>query len=453
MRERERILVVDDEAAIRKQLRWALSDEYEVRTAADRAEALAEARSFRPHLVTLDVSLTARAGESDEGLKILAELRETAPSTKVIVVTASDRAEHGARAVDLGAYDYYEKPINLDELRVVVRRALHIRRLEQGADALHEEAAVEERFAGLVCSGNAMRDVFAQVNRAAPTDVGVVLVGERGSGREALARVIHRLSGRPGKFGVVDCGAAPGDRLNEELFGFIEGREAEGPVGALSECSDGTLLLAEVDSMPLAVQARLVRHLEGGGSQDVQSIGRPPRFVSSARDCLDRLVASSGFREDLCYALGVVTIDVPPLRDRGSDVVEIASGLLRGYAREHSRPARRFTRTAARAMLSYAWPGNALELENRVMRAVIMSRGRSVTASDLGLEADVEGRPVTLVEARGELERDMVVDALVRSAGNVSRAARSIGVSRPTMYDLIRKHDIDLNGLKGAAGH
>ena len=304
---------------------------------------------------------------------------------------------------------------------------------------------------GLIGSCDAMRAVFSLMRSAAGTDVGVLIVGECGAGKEAVARAIHSLSARgAGPFVTLNAGAFPHDRLESEIFGRENGGSGALP-GAIERADGGTLFLDGVCGIPEGSQASLLRFLKEGRYRRVEgsrSIAANVRLIAAAERPLSVEVEAGRLREKLFYRLGVVTVSLPPLRERGDDIATLARALLNRYSSEHGRSVTSFTRGALRAMMSHDWPGNVAEMENRVRRAVIVTRGRSISARDLGLEGETRAPDRTLSEARDELERDMVVRALRRSVGNVTRAARSIGVSRPTMYDLIRKYGLDVSGFK-----
>jgi len=428
----KRILIVDDDAAIRTQLRWALSGEYDVSLATSPAEALELAERERPDLVTLDLSLLGHPGEGEEGLEILPALKAMDPFLKVVVVTASDNMNRASRALALGAFDYYVKPIDLDELRVVIARALKVQEIERyGGPAGGGESIV---LGGMVGECEAMRGVFEEARLAAESAAPVLIVGEPGTGRETLASVIHHLSSRAGGPFEVAAGGTLAD--------------------ALARARGGTLLLADVSTLDDG-DDELGRYLTGGSVSDDGATRQDVRVMM----CADAVPVPGGRGSHgdggragrLCAAVDCHIITLPPLRDREGDVVLLAGEFARRIASERGGSDRSggrkaaapaFTRASVRALMAYDWPGNIPELINRVRHALATVRGGKVTPDDLGLSAAALSDR-TLGEARSELERDMVTEALRRSAGNVSRAARAIGVSRPTMYDLLRKFGVD----------
>lgn len=448
----KRILIVEDDASVSGQLRWALEDEYEVSTASTTDEALDLLRERRPHVVTLDMSLTARAGESEEGLEILRAIREISPGSKVVMVTASEHTDQAVRAIQLGAFDYYRKPIELDEFRIVLERALNVQEIEAKASELPEELTEIERFECMIGSSEGMKDVFAQIRRVASADVGVIVAGESGTGKKLVAHAIHQLSARRASpLLIAGCGRR---RAAAEILG-LETVDAEGTrrvfPGALERTGRGTLILDHVERLSRDGQLGLAAWAESGRATRVGG-GEPypagARTIATTEANLETLVRDGEFLEGLYYRLGVVKIELPPLRRRAGDILLMAEDLLARYSREHGRKVGGFTQAALRAMAAHRWPGNIPEMQNRIRRAVVMARSRTVGASDIGLGDVPESSPETLGEARHALERSMVAEALRRSAGNVTRAAEAIGVSRPTMYDLIRKYEIDVADYK-----
>jgi two-component system, NtrC family, response regulator len=448
MSERDRILIVDDEESIRNQLQWGLSDEYEVLTAASADEARRLLRDDPPRLVTLDVTLSARGTGAEDGMQLLGEIVDEHPLTKVIMVTGNASRENAITAIERGAVDWYAKPIALQELRVILRRALHVQRIE--ADRAGAWPAGRRRYHRLVGESETMRRVFTMIQRVAPTDATVLVLGENGTGKELVAHAIHHASPRRDHpFIPISCGAIPETLLESELFGHERGaftdahRAREGKV----ELADGgTLFLDEIGELPVHVQVKLLRFLQ---DHVVERIGgREPRrvdvrVVAATNRDLKAAIAAGEFREDLYYRLSVLTIQVPPLRERGDDIRMLADYFLDFYARHHKRRLKGFTQAAMRAVMGHAWPGNVRELENRVQRGVIMTRDSQLRAEDLDLEEPRVSATPTLQAARDAAERRLIVEALTRNAGNITRAARDIEVSRPTFHDLLKKHGLD----------
>ncbi len=445
----ERILIVDDEESIRNQLRWGLADEYEVFTAATADEARRALRDERPRVVTLDVNLTPGGPVSTEGLALLDEVVDRHPHVKVVMVTASDSRENALTAIRRGAVDWYAKPIELEDLRGILRRAVHISLIEEEQGELAPRGP--RRYHKLVGGSEAMQRVFSLVGRVAPTDATVLVMGENGTGKELVAHAIHEASPRrAGPFIPINCGAIPETLLEAELFGHERGAFTDAHrerAGKLELAEGGTLFLDEIGELPVLVQVKLLRFLQDKvveriGSRESKRVDA--RVVAATNRDLREAMATGAFREDLFYRLSVVSITVPPLRERGDDLRLLAEYFLEFYAKHHKRHIKGFTQAALRAIQAHPWPGNVRELENRLQRAVILAQDAHLRPGDMELdEAAPEEAQRSLQETRDSAERDHVVDALTRNAGNITRAARDIQVSRPTLHDLMRKHGLD----------
>ena len=444
---REKILIVDDEESILNQLRWGLEDEYEVHTASSAEEAQRLLREEHPAVVTLDLTLRP-GGPPEEGLHLLDEIVDHYPLAKVIMVTGNDNPENALTAIHRGAVDWYSKPIELAELRVILRRAFHVRSIEQRRGAA--VSVGPKRYHRLVGESEAIRRVFTLVQRVAVTDANVLITGENGSGKELVAHAIHAASARrTGPFVPINCGAIPEQLLESELFGHERGAFTDAHrmrEGKLELAEGGTIFLDEIAELPVHLQVKLLRFLQ---DKIVERVGgREPRrvdarVVAATNRDLKAALAEGQFREDLFYRLSVVNIAVPPLRERGDDLRLLAEYFLEYYAKHHRRRIRGFTQAALRAIQAHPWPGNVRELENRVQRAVILTQDAYVRPQDLELEEAREESPRSLQDARDQAERRLLVEALTRNAGNITRAARDIKVSRPTLHDLLRKHGID----------
>jgi two-component system NtrC family response regulator len=445
----ERILIVDDEESIRNQLRWGLADEFEVLTAATAEEARRLLRQERPSVVTLDVNLAPGGPVTTEGMALLDEVVDQYPLTKVVMITASDSRENALTAIRRGAVDWYAKPIELGELRVILRRALHVRSIEQSQAAGRPMG--RKRYHRMVGESEAMKRVFGLVQRVASTDATVLVIGDNGTGKELVAHAIHQSSPRrEAPFVPINCGAIPETLLESELFGHERGAFTDAHrdrPGKLELAEGGTLFLDEIGELPVHLQVKLLRFLqdkrvERVGGRDTRRVDA--RVVAATNRDLKDAMAAGRFREDLFYRLSVVTIAVPPLRERGEDLRLLAEYFLEFYAHHHKRRLRGFTQSALRALQAHPWPGNVRELENRVQRAVILAQDSSIRPEDLELAPEApEEAPRSLQEARDEAERRLLVDALTRNAGNITRAARDIQVSRPTFHDLLRRHGLD----------
>ncbi len=447
---KECLLIVEDDPGIQKQLKWSLAD-HEIIFAADREAALVQLRRFEPAVVTLDLGLPPDPANASEGLRALKEILALAPATKVIVVTGNDDREHALKAVADGAYDYYQKPIDPDVLKVIIDRAFHLYRLEQ--DNLRLSAGRgPEALAGVIGNSPQMLKLGRLIERIAPTEVTALLLGESGTGKELLARAVHQLSNRRnGPFVAINCASIPDNLLESELFGFEKGaftgavKKTKGKI----ECAQGgTLFLDEIGDMPLALQAKILRFLQektiepvGGRSETTVDV----RVVCATNRDLQAMVAEGSFREDLFYRVSEVTCNIPPLRQREGDVLLLARAFLASYSREYGRNLLGFSDNAIAAISHYPWPGNIRELQNKVKSAVILADARLVSADDLQLSRAVSADSApelafNLREVREEAEKRLILKVLAFTDSNISRAAELLGVTRPTLYALMDKY-------------
>ncbi len=442
------VLVVEDDAGIRRQLKWALAD-HTVHVAGSREEAITALRAEEPAVVLLDLGLPPDPGGVSEGLATLDEIIELAPATKVVVITGNDAREHAVAAVGRGAYDFYNKPIDADALVQVVARALRLHELERENRRLHV-ARGDSPLDGVIAVSEPMLKVCRDIEKLAPLDIATMLLGESGTGKEVLARALHRLSPRSeGRLVAINCAAIPENLLESELFGHEKGsftgadRQSK---GKFEYADGGTLFLDEIGDLSFDLQAKLLRFLQERTIERVggrTEIAVDTRVVCATHVDLEERIAEKRFREDLYYRLGEVTIQIPPLRERLADIDVLAKAFLERFAEELKRPARRFTDAAREAMGRHKWPGNIRELENRVKRGVVMSDGPAVGAVDLGLEdGEISDGALNLRAVRERAERDALRHALARVENNVSRAAKLLGVSRPTIYDLMKRYAI-----------
>jgi len=440
-----KLLIVEDEEAIRTQLKYALRDDFTLLFAADGAEAVSALAGEPPAVVSLDLGLPPHPECAQKGLETLEQIVKAAPDTKVVVLTGNADRESAIRAIQLGAFDYHQKPIQPGELKVVLQRAAYLRALEADADRqrLASEAAI--RFQDILGDTPSMREIFSVVTRVAKTDVTVLIQGESGTGKELLARALHSSSPRHNRpFVAINCGAIPDTLLESELFGHEKGAYTGAHIqrkGKLELADGGTLFLDEVGEMSAPLQVKLLRFLQ---AREIERVGGrevlrlDARIIAATNKELKSERQAGRFREDLYYRLSVVNLRLPPLRERAEDIVLIAKAFLARSGKEHGRR-RRFGASAIEAMTLYAWPGNVRELENAVERAVLMARTKLIEAGDLGIEVKPGPQLISLREARGQAERKALVEALARARGNITRASKLLGVSRPTLHGLIAK--------------
>jgi two-component system NtrC family response regulator len=445
--DKTKLLIVDDLEDIRTQMKWALAEEYEVFEAEDRPSAMQLFEEHRMPIVTLDLGLPPDGNGVEEGFRLLEEILQVQGETKIVVITGQDQREHALRAISLGAYDFFNKPIHLDELNVVLRRARHVYVLEKELRELSKNASADS-FEGIVGFCPAMQDVFRALRRVARSDAQVLIEGESGTGKELVARAIHRLSERAsGPFVPINCGAIPENLLESELFGHEKGAFTGAHMkrgGRIESAHRGTLFLDEVGELPLALQVKLLRFLQERKLERVggrQEIAVDARVIAATNADLERAMKEERFREDLYYRIAVVRVPLPPLRERGEDVAVLAKIFLERFSTENKKNVTGFTAEALASMQSHEWPGNVRELENRVKRAIIMAEGRRLTSADLELNASSGDRyrAVSLKEAREELERELIRRTLNKHNGNMTRTAAELQVSRPTLYELMEK--------------
>jgi two-component system, NtrC family, response regulator len=448
--DRPRILVVEDDEAIRSQMKWALCDEYDVVLAGSRAEALERARQKLPPLVLLDLGLPPSPRTADEGIRCLRDILRIDAAAKVIVVTGNQEKENALKAIEQGAFDYFLKPADMEELQVVLKRALHLAGLEREGAFLAEGASRRE-FGEIVGESFQMKRIFTTIRKVAATDAPVLIEGESGTGKELIAKAIHRAGNgaQKGPFVAINCGAIPENLLESELFGHEKGSFTGADAqrkGKIEYAAGGTLFLDEIGELPLLLQVKILRFLQEYEIERVggrEAIRVNVRVIAATNRNLEQEVKGGRFREDLYYRLGVVAIHVPPLRERGDDVVALADYFLKKASAQYGRPVVGFTADALAALRSYSWPGNVRELENRIRRAVIMSEKRLIVPGDLNLPGSREGAPPdTLKDLRHQVEREHIRRVLARNNWNVSKSAADLDVSRPTLHDLIKKHHI-----------
>jgi two-component system NtrC family response regulator len=446
-----KLLIVEDDEGLRSQYRWAFPG-CEVLLAAARAPAVALVEQERPPVVIMDLGLPPDPDGVSEGFATLEEIQRIAPDTKVIVATGNGERKTALRAISSGAYDFCEKPVEIDVLRTIMERAFYLYRLEQENRAI---AAMPARspIERIVTSNPAVLKVCRDIEKLAATNVPVLLLGESGTGKEALAQALHQLGPRAkAPFVAINCGAIPENLLESELFGYERGAftgAVKQTIGKIEGAHKGTLFLDEIGDLPHQLQVKLLRFLQDqvvervGGRQKIQV---DVRIVSATNASLDERVAEGSFRSDLLYRMNAVTIRIPPLRNRGSDVMLLANYFLTRFNQEFGSSIRGFTEAASSAMAAHAWPGNVRELENRMKRAVVMAERRMIDAADLELAPPVAAAiDLDLRAARLRAEREVLQIALARSNGTLSVAAKLLGISRPTLYGLMEVHGIDID--------
>jgi two-component system NtrC family response regulator len=449
--ERRSLLVVEDDPALQLQMKWAF-DSYEVAVASEREEAIAQLRRVEPAVVTLDLGLPPETGGVGEGFRTLEQILELAPDTKVIVVTGQNDSANARRAVALGAHDFFAKPFDAGVVSLIIDRAFRMHDLQLENRRLL--AARASGVGGLTTGAPEMLEVCRMIEKVASTDATVLLLGESGTGKELLARALHESSARSkNRFVAINCAAIPDTLLESELFGYergaFTGANKQTP-GRIETANRGTLFLDEIGDLPASLQAKLLRFLQErtverlGGREEIPV---DVRIVCATHQNLRERIAAGSFREDLFYRLAEIVVTVPPLRDRPGDAALLAHALVRRFADEQKRGRLGISDEALEVIERHRWPGNVRELENVIKRAVILTEGAVIQARDLGMaNPTTEEIPLNLREARDGAERREVARALARANGNLSKAADLLGVSRPTLYDLLnrfglRKHE------------
>jgi len=450
-----RLLVVEDNPGLRRQLCWSFS-EYKVSAASDRAGALGCVRSEKPHVVILDLGLPPDAQGASEGLATLEEIRALAPATKIVVMTGNEDRANALAAIGLGAHDFCNKPMELDELRLIVQRARHVQQLEE--EARNNGNPERQPLKGFITAADSAMRICRMVEKVAPTDVTVLLLGESGTGKEVLARALHDNSPRADKpFIAINCGAIPENLLESEMFGHEKGSftgAVKQTIGKFEQANRGTLFLDEIGDIPQPLQVKLLRFLQDRVIERIggrQQIPVDVRIVCATNRDLQQMIADGSFREDLYYRLNEIAVQIPALRERPGDAVILARHFLRRYASQYRRPVKGLAPDGAAAVARHEWPGNVRELQSRMKRAVLMAEGEMVTAAELELAVpDVVQEPVaiSLRQVRQTAERQALVEALAQSDGNVSQAAKLLDVSRPTLYALMKQHAVGVPMLK-----
>jgi two-component system, NtrC family, response regulator len=443
---RRPLLIVEDDPALQKQMGWAF-DRYETIVAGDRESAIAQMRRFEPAVATMDLGLPPAPDEPTEGLRCLQETLALFPDTKVIMLTGQNDRANAVKAIALGAYDFYTKPFEPELLSLIIERAFRLHDLQEENRRLHA-AQSSDALGGIITRDPEMQRVCKTVERVASTDATVLLLGESGTGKEILARDLHAKSGRRAqRFVAINCAAIPENLLESELFGYEKGAftgAVKQTIGKIETAHRGTLFLDEIGDLPGALQAKLLRFLQErviervGGREEIPV---DVRIVCATHQNLKDLIATGRFREDLYYRLAEISVEIPPLRHRKGDAALLAHAFVRRLAAEHHRGSMTLRPDALAAIEAHPWQGNVRELENCIKRAVIMADGAALTPVDLGLQDKGEGgrELLNLRQIREEAEKQAIIRVLGRVNGNVSKAAELLGVSRPTLYDLMER--------------
>jgi two-component system NtrC family response regulator len=445
------ILIIEDDEGLQSQLKWHFDDfDTTIVTAGDRQAALAAIRQYEPGVVIQDLGLPPDPEGVSEGFRCLSDILTLAGFTKVIVLTGKGERENALKAIELGAFDFYTKPIDTQELDHVVGRAFHVAELEQEN---RQKKTAEGTTGNLITNHPDMLRVYQLVEKIAPADVTCTFIGESGTGKEVLAQSLHRLSDRSDKpFVAINCAAIPENLMESELFGYekgaFTGADKTRP-GRIESAEGGTLFLDEIGDMPLPLQAKLLRFLQERSVERVggrKTIAVDVRVVCATNKDLEAMVKKDSFREDLFYRISEVVVDIPPLRERDGDKALLARHFLKKYAVDRYARITGFTNDAITALEHHAWPGNVRELENKVKKAIILAEGKTIQTADLGLDAGhTEMNALNLRDVRQEAERKAVMQALSISNNNVTAAAKYLGITRPTLYDMLKKYALSVD--------
>ena len=446
------LLIVEDNPGIQKQLKWSF-DGYDVHLAADRESALAQFKAQQIPVVTLDLGLPPDPANASEGLAALQDILDIAPFTKVIVVTGNDDRANALEAISLGAYDFYQKPIDPDVLGLIIDRAYQLYELEEENRRLADGDGASP-LDGIIGGSKAILDVCRLVEKVGPSEATSLILGESGTGKELIAQALHRLSPRKQHpFVALNCAAIPANLLESELFGYEKGAftgAVKQTKGKREVAEGGTLFLDEIGDMPMPLQAKMLRFLqerviERLGGRDTIEVD--VRIVCATHQELDQLIKDGGFREDLYYRISEIVVEIPALRERENDKLILAQTFLQQFGEKNGRSFRGFTEQARAMIDSYEWPGNVRELENRIKRAVVLAENKRISITDLGFEdVDESSVSLNLKQAREQVERRVIQRALAVHDNNVTHAAAALGISRPSLYQLVKKLDLPVLG-------
>ncbi len=441
-----KLLIVDDDEEIRTQMKWALTKDYTVSLAEDRASAIKVFQAEQPLVVLLDLGLPPHTGTPEEGLATLSELMKLDGLTKVVIVSGQGEKEIALQAIGAGAYDFLGKPVDTGELKLLLKRCFYVAQLEREHRTLQRQLP-EGAFEGMLGDSTPMQAVFTTIRKVATSDAPVLILGESGTGKERVALAIHQKSNRKdGPFVAINCSAIPESLIESELFGHEKGAFTGAHAqrkGRIESANGGTLFLDEVGEIPLLLQVKLLRFLQEqriervGGRQEIQV---DARVLAATNVDLKKNMGEGKFREDLFYRLAVVQLSMPPLRERGEDVALLAHFFTQQFATQNGKRGMALSQDAVRAIHHHPWPGNVRELQNRIKRAVIMAESKRLTPEDMELAAPAAPSfGSSLKSARENLEREMIKEALRKSGGSITNAAAELGVSRPTLYELLEK--------------
>jgi len=446
------LLIVEDDPGLQSQMRWCF-DDINVLVAGTRQEAKKALTKHAPSVVTLDLGLPPDPGGTSEGFQLLADIRDKSPHTKIIIVTGREEREPALQAIASGAYDFYQKPIDSQTLQFAVDRAFRLAELEEQNRVLSEQSTGNTPLPGLLAGSPSMLTLCDQVRRVAPTETNVLITGETGTGKEIIARNVHKLSPRAeAPLVTINCAAIPENLLESELFGHEKGSFTGAharKIGKVEAANGGTLFLDEIGDMPSPLQAKILRFLQERTFERIgatQSLSVDVRVVAATHRDLAEMIERNEFREDLYFRLSEICLELPPLRDRGSDVFLVAQNILN---QNDSGRAMRFTQEAVEAIEAYAWPGNIRELENRVRRAAILTDSDRITGDALELAPSNSESVRKLKDVRAAAESAAINKALTATGGNMSEASRLLGVSRPTLYNLIEKYGLKTDAMEG----
>lgn len=445
------LLIIEDDPGLQSQLRWCF-DEEKVLTAENKDTALAQLRRCEPQVVTLDLGLPPDPGGSTVGFSLLEEILSLLPRTKIIVITGREEKENAVRAIGMGAYDFYQKPVDADTLKFVVDRAFRLHELETQNLTLKTGQA-STSVQNLITSCPQMLSLCRTVERVAPTDATTLVLGDTGTGKELIARGLHQLSAREDKnFCAINCAAIPDALLESELFGYEKGAFTganSAKEGKIERANKGTLFLDEIGDMPLTLQAKLLRFLQErvverlGGHKEIPV---DVRIVCATHRNIEEMIEEGEFREDLYYRLSEIVMTIPALKDREGDSIILSNAFLQRFNQQQGRSISGFTDEALKTIESYPWPGNIRELENKIKRAVIMAESNLITSDDLAIKLDNEedAIPLNLREVRDAAEKKAISRALNNAGNNMAKAARLLGITRPTLYTMVSKYKLNV---------